>query len=52
MFRVALGVLFIGGAIWSFVSPYDALWALAAAFGSLLILFSKSRSAFGRHSST
>ena len=36
--RVVLGVLFIGGAIWSFVSPYDAFWSLAAAFGLLLIL--------------
>ncbi len=36
--RVALGVLFIGAAIWSFVSPYDAFWSLAAAFGLLLIL--------------
>ncbi len=38
VFRVTLGVLFIGGAIWSFVSPYDAFWSLAAAFGLLLIL--------------
>ncbi len=38
VFRIALGVLFIGGAIWSFVSPYDAFWSLAAAFGLLLIL--------------
>lgn len=36
--RVILGVLFIGGAIWSFVRPYEAFWALAAAFGLLLIL--------------
>jgi len=36
--RVALAVLFIGGAIWSFVTPYDAFWSLAAAFGLLLIL--------------
>jgi uncharacterized membrane protein HdeD (DUF308 family) len=36
--RVILGVLFIGGSIWSFVSPYNAFWALAAAFGLLLIL--------------
>jgi uncharacterized membrane protein HdeD (DUF308 family) len=38
VFRVALAVLFIGGAIWSFVSPYNAFWSLAAAFGLLLIL--------------
>jgi uncharacterized membrane protein HdeD (DUF308 family) len=36
--RVILGVLFIGGAIWSFLTPYNAFWALAAAFGLLLIL--------------
>lgn len=36
--RIILGVLFIGGAIWSFVEPYQAFWALAAAFGFLLIL--------------
>ena len=36
--RVILGVLFIGGSIWSFLSPYNAFWALAAAFGLLLIL--------------
>jgi uncharacterized membrane protein HdeD (DUF308 family) len=36
--RVLLGVLFIGGSIWSFVSPYNAFWSLAAAFGLLLIL--------------
>jgi uncharacterized membrane protein HdeD (DUF308 family) len=31
-------VLFIGGAIWSFVQPYNAFWSLAAAFGLLLII--------------
>lgn len=36
--RVILGMLFIGGAVWSFVRPYEAFWALAAAFGLLLIL--------------
>lgn len=36
--RIALGVLFIGGTIWSFVTPYNAFWALAAAFGLLLIM--------------
>ena len=36
--RGILGVLFIGGAIWSFVRPYDAFWSLAAAFGLLLIV--------------
>ena len=38
VFRILLGVLFIGGAIWSFVQPYDAFWSLAAAFGLLLII--------------
>lgn len=36
--RVILGVLFAAGAIWSFVRPYDAFWALASVFGLLLIL--------------
>jgi uncharacterized membrane protein HdeD (DUF308 family) len=38
VFRILLGVLFIGGSIWSFVQPYDAFWSLAAAFGLLLII--------------
>ena len=38
VFRILLGVLFIGGALWSFVQPYDAFWSLAAAFGLLLII--------------
>ena len=38
MVRVILGVLFIGGSIWSFLSPYNAFWAVAAAFRLLLIL--------------
>jgi uncharacterized membrane protein HdeD (DUF308 family) len=33
-----LGVLFVAGAIWCFVQPIEAFWALAAAFGLLLIL--------------
>jgi uncharacterized membrane protein HdeD (DUF308 family) len=36
--RILLGILFVGGGIWSFVSPYNAFWSLAAAFGLLLIL--------------
>ena len=36
--RVLLGVVFIVGAIWAFASPFDAFWALASAFGLLLIL--------------
>jgi hypothetical protein len=38
VFRILLAVLFIGGAIWSFVQPYNAFWSLAAAFGLLLII--------------
>jgi len=38
VFRILLGVLFIGGGIWSFVQPYNAFWSLAAAFGLLLII--------------
>ena len=36
--HVLLGVFFVLGAVWSFVSPYDAFWALASVFGLLLIL--------------
>jgi uncharacterized membrane protein HdeD (DUF308 family) len=35
--HVLLGVFFFGGAIWSFISPYDAFWALASVLGFLLI---------------
>ena len=33
-----LGILFIGGAIWSFVTPYGAFWALASVLGILLVV--------------
>ena len=33
-----LGILFIGAAIWSFVTPYGAFWALASALGILLVV--------------
>jgi uncharacterized membrane protein HdeD (DUF308 family) len=33
-----LGVLFLGGAIWAFVHPYNAFWSLASVIGLLLIL--------------
>jgi uncharacterized membrane protein HdeD (DUF308 family) len=36
--RALLGVLFIGGAIWAFVTPFNAFWSLAAVLGLLLIL--------------
>lgn len=36
--RVLMGALFLGGAIWAFISPLDAFWTLAAALGVLLVL--------------
>ena len=33
-----MSVLFIGAAIWAFVRPYGAFWALATVVGLLLIL--------------
>jgi uncharacterized membrane protein HdeD (DUF308 family) len=36
--RVLMGVLFIAGALWCFISPFNAFWSIAAAFGLLLIL--------------
>jgi uncharacterized membrane protein HdeD (DUF308 family) len=33
-----LGILFIGGAVWSFVTPYGAFWALASVLGILLVV--------------
>jgi uncharacterized membrane protein HdeD (DUF308 family) len=33
-----LGILFIGAAIWSFVTPYGAFWALASVLGILLVV--------------
>jgi uncharacterized membrane protein HdeD (DUF308 family) len=33
-----LGVLFIAGGIWAFISPFNAFWALASVLGFLLIL--------------
>ena len=33
-----LGVLFIAGGIWCFISPFNAFWALASVLGFLLIL--------------
>jgi uncharacterized membrane protein HdeD (DUF308 family) len=33
-----LGLLFIGGAIWSFMTPYGAFWALASVVGILLVV--------------
>ncbi len=36
--RVLMGVLFLAGAIWAFISPLDAFWALASVLGVLFIL--------------
>lgn len=36
--HVLLGILFLGGAIWAFVHPYNAFWSLASVIGLLLIL--------------
>lgn len=36
--RAILGVALAAGAVWSFVDPFNAFWALAAGFGLLLIL--------------
>jgi len=36
--HILLGILFLGGAIWAFVHPFGAFWALASVIGLLLIL--------------
>jgi len=36
--HIVMGILFMGGAIWSFLTPFGAFWALAAVLGLLLIL--------------
>ena len=36
--HVLLGILFLGGAIWAFVHPFNAFWSLASVIGLLLIL--------------
>jgi uncharacterized membrane protein HdeD (DUF308 family) len=33
-----LGILLIGAAIWSFVTPYGAFWALASVLGIMLVV--------------
>jgi uncharacterized membrane protein HdeD (DUF308 family) len=35
--HILLGILFAGGAIWSFARPFNAFWALASVLGLLLI---------------
>jgi uncharacterized membrane protein HdeD (DUF308 family) len=32
-----MGVIFVAGAIWSFVTPFGAFWSLATVLGFLLI---------------
>jgi uncharacterized membrane protein HdeD (DUF308 family) len=36
--HILMAVLFVGAAIWAFVRPYGAFWALATVVGLLLIL--------------
>jgi uncharacterized membrane protein HdeD (DUF308 family) len=36
--HVLLGILFVAGAMWAFIRPIEAFWALAAVFGLLLVL--------------
>ena len=36
--HLVLGLLFVAGAVWAFVSPFNAFWALAVVIGLLLIL--------------
>src|SRR5271165_1634551 len=38
VFHAILGALFVGGAIWCFIAPFDAFWSLAAVLGLLLII--------------
>ena len=35
--HILMSVLFVGGAIWSFATPFSAFWALAAVVGLLLL---------------
>lgn len=36
--NVLMGVIFLAGAVWAFISPYNAFWALASVIGLLLVL--------------
>lgn len=36
--RVLMGILFLAGAIWAFISPLDAFWTLAMVIGVLFVL--------------
>jgi uncharacterized membrane protein HdeD (DUF308 family) len=33
-----MGLVFLAGAVWAFISPYNAFWALASAIGLLFVL--------------
>jgi uncharacterized membrane protein HdeD (DUF308 family) len=35
--RVLMGVLFLAGAVWAFISPLDAFWTLATVIGVLFV---------------
>jgi len=35
--HVLLGILFVVGAIWAFVRPFDAFWSIASVLGLLLV---------------
>jgi len=37
-FHIALGVFFLLGALWGFVNPKEAFWALASVLGFLLVM--------------
>jgi uncharacterized membrane protein HdeD (DUF308 family) len=36
--HAVMGALFLAGAVWAFISPFNAFWALASAIGVLFIL--------------
>lgn len=36
--RVLMGIVFLVGAVWAFISPLDAFWTLATAIGLLFVL--------------
>ena len=36
--HILLGVLFVAGAVWAFVNPFNAFWALASMIGLLLVI--------------
>jgi uncharacterized membrane protein HdeD (DUF308 family) len=36
--HVLMGIIFLAGSVWAFISPYNAFWALASVIGLLLVL--------------